>query len=788
MSDLYKEAIADAIKLREIAEADARNSIMEKISPYIKKMIAKEASNVTSLLEEEEIVTDTMLPSTSATMGSPDLGGGAGLPVEPSSGGDAVNVPMPDGDGKITVDFEQLFTGDGSGDTVPPVDTAQVAPGEAVPPAMTEPAPVAPVGGMDPMMAAGPPPEAAVAPDMAGAPPVVDGGAMAPPAAPDQQGALQPSPEEEEEMTQPVVTEALTFAKFRSSLAEAAMKVNTAYHTVRVSDIVQESLKNRLFSLLEQLDSLVESGEISPKQGKLNEKRLEFLFLQLKEASLHNSYKTEKDKDLAMTKSLKEFAAKLFENEDQESLAMDSLSTGKTGVAVDKEMTEKGKKVSGISPEVDDLFKEESDHVGMDGGQTTDEAPGKTGSVDATALPNADGGKSQDKPWEEGEPETVSEDASGEAGKIEAEGHAGFGDSPENPVAAPDMFFEIDEQELKEAVAAIRKESAEKKDKAVVAKDKPWEKGKPEGGPDKSAEKALKKEQAMPGMGAPAAGGSMGMGSGSSGGMGGGMEEDLLMSLSLPDELEDQLDVEDLDVDLELSPEEDELGGLEGGPEGLPPDIGGGEELSVGGGPEGDLGPGAGMPPGMGGHEEAEMILTDKEDEGMDEMQMQYESKLQESRRVVAKAKQIVMEARKKAAQSAKLAETRDLEVKNLKKEMVDTNVFLAKVVYLNKFLMREGLTLKIKQQIVEHLDRAKTVAEAKDVYTKIKKKLDEVVAARSASTVVGSASKPTTAGSAKLTESATKTASSDGSSGYDPVIGTFDKWQILANIKKSED
>ena len=97
---------------------------------------------------------------------------------------------------------------------------------------------------------------------------------------------------------------------------------------------------------------------------------------------------------------------------------------------------------------------------------------------------------------------------------------------------------------------------------------------------------------------------------------------------------------------------------------------------------------------------------------------------------------------------------------------------------------MREDLSRKVKQQIVEHLDRASTIAEAKEIYGKIVKKLDEAAAAQTAP-VVGSASKPTTAGSATLNESVSRAATSGGSAG-EPVIGTFDKWQILANIKKN--
>ena len=40
-SDIYKEALADAKKLREVAEADARNRLIEKVSPLISEMVTK---------------------------------------------------------------------------------------------------------------------------------------------------------------------------------------------------------------------------------------------------------------------------------------------------------------------------------------------------------------------------------------------------------------------------------------------------------------------------------------------------------------------------------------------------------------------------------------------------------------------------------------------------------------------------------------------------------------------------------------------------------------------------
>ncbi|NBP56156.1 hypothetical protein EBU71_06400, partial [bacterium] len=114
MSDLYKEALADAAKIREIAEQDARNTILEKISPYIKQMIAKESSSFL-LTEQEELAMnmssepDTTLPSET--------------PIVPSDESNLANVSMPDASGKITLSFDDLFAKTGE-DIINPTDVS----------------------------------------------------------------------------------------------------------------------------------------------------------------------------------------------------------------------------------------------------------------------------------------------------------------------------------------------------------------------------------------------------------------------------------------------------------------------------------------------------------------------------------------------------------------------------------------------------------------------------------------------------------------------------------------
>jgi hypothetical protein len=599
------------------------------------------------------------------------------MPITPAGGSDVVNVPMPTGmDGKITLSFDDLFASEGS-DIVNPTDMSQASSMEVT----TAPVPV------ETPPAEMPAPEAAAAPAPATAGPTP---------APETAGAAA----EEEVAPAAPIAEAKTIKQFERQLAEMAVKIDRMY-TTKVTALTEDAYKTKLFSLLEQLDSLAANKVISPKQAQLNENRLEFLFLHLKEANLNNSYNKQKDKDTTMT-TLKEFAAKLFEGADNERLAQDSKSSGETGVAVHKAATAHAMKASGVHA---DLFG---------GGSKTTEKLAAAGSVDADELEGLDG---EEGPWEQALLEEVEAALRDELDAHE-EPEAG-----EVPAAVSDSgYFEISEAALKEAVAKIRKEAASKK------------------ATSKSAIKEAARKKLLEMMGAAHRG---------------GMDEDLVLSVELPSEVEEQLADEDLDVDLMFSGEEEEEMG---------------DEEVV------DLDMSAAGDEDMGSEEE--MLLTDEEDE--EEMKEMAMKPMMESRRV----RKALLESRTREVKSRRLAEAKRAETATLKKEMAETNLFLSKLVYLNKFLVREDLSRKVKQQIVEHLDRASTIAEAKDIYGKIVRKLDEAAAAHTAP-VVGSASKPTTAGSARLNEGVTRAASSNGS---EPVIGTFEKWQILANIKRNND
>ena len=54
MSNLYKDAIADARKLREAAEQHAKNKIIEEVTPKLRRMIERQITE-----GEDEFVEDS---------------------------------------------------------------------------------------------------------------------------------------------------------------------------------------------------------------------------------------------------------------------------------------------------------------------------------------------------------------------------------------------------------------------------------------------------------------------------------------------------------------------------------------------------------------------------------------------------------------------------------------------------------------------------------------------------------------------------------------------------------
>jgi hypothetical protein len=799
MTDIYKESLIEAKKIREVVEADAKRKIVEQISPIIKRMITKEVAS-SFFFEEDDLpppegedptglgsVIDAAPPETAMPpMGDVgvvpppmDAGAGALPPVSPVGdgagiGSDIMDIGLPDKDGMYVVDINKLWA------TGTPEDPTAAMAGAVIP----EPSPGAgALGPVDTMPVA---PGAPAADLGAGAlPPPEDttGAAMLPPAAPAGVPAVPGLPPEEEEIPPPPPVVAENYNEFKARLHEVAMRIDEAFFSNKMPYVVSEGLKQKLFGLLERLDALIERGVISPKQGKLNENRLEFLFVKLKEAKLATSYNQKGNPNM---KSLKEFAAKLYENEDQERLAQDSASSGNTGVPVHKSATAKAQSVDGVQA---DLFEDST--------LTQDEPSGEGVLAGKKALPGTTDTKNE--PWNEAD--------------AIAEGKEGFGDTGEKPVASPEELFEVDEKELREAIRELRLEMASrgrKGKKPIKEEAETLKGGKPKTGDQGSVKPVGGKAPAQKVLEP-------------------NLKEDTL-SLNLPDVDLSDVDVDNVEIDIEsmLAGMDSEMGGeedldsLDGEGEEEMMDMGGEGEEEVldldaeeeggddeGGDDEGGLALGGGEedmeagPEDLGaGEEEGDERVVLHDDE-LDEMGMMMEAR---RRRRVAKAlleaarakrvsgkkpavpsKKVVNKpvVDKKAVAYRQIAEVRTREVTTLKKEMAETNLFLSKVLLLNKFLQRGDLNRKQQQAIVEHLDRAKTIAEAKTVYEKIKTKLSESATAKKSATsakVVGSASKPVAPASAEVDtdKMLTESVLSEGIEADKVIIGDADRWAVL--------
>lgn len=125
-------------------------------------------------------------------------------------------------------------------------------------------------------------------------------------------------------------------------------------------------------------------------------------------------------------------------------------------------------------------------------------------------------------------------------------------------------------------------------------------------------------------------------------------------------------------------------------------------------------------------------------------------------------------------------------ENKDLKTNLNEMEVLVARSLYLNKFLCRDDLSGAQKRKIVEFLDTARTVKEAKDVYLKVKKVLDEATTKK-----VQPVRKNVGSGSAVVSESAKATnrkeVLSESVDNDDTSVATPDRWQKLAGITKKD-
>lgn len=98
---------------------------------------------------------------------------------------------------------------------------------------------------------------------------------------------------------------------------------------------------------------------------------------------------------------------------------------------------------------------------------------------------------------------------------------------------------------------------------------------------------------------------------------------------------------------------------------------------------------------------------------------------------------------------NATIAENREL-----KKQLTEMNLFNAKLLYVNKLIQNRNVSSKQQRAIVEALDNAKTIREAKLVFEGLTKSLNKKSLSEGTRRVLGSSSKPTRSGAATVNES----------------------------------
>ena len=149
-----------------------------------------------------------------------------------------------------------------------------------------------------------------------------------------------------------------------------------------------------------------------------------------------------------------------------------------------------------------------------------------------------------------------------------------------------------------------------------------------------------------------------------------------------------------------------------------------------------------------------------------DAMPESYRRRLR--RRRVAEARRRRATASRRTRRNPKaVAENR-----NLKRKLSEMNLFNAKLLYVNKLMQNRNVSSKQQRAIVEALDSAKTVREAKLVYDSLtrslkKRSLSEGSTGRR---VLGSSSRPTRRGSSSVSES-----------------GQTERWAVLAGIRNKQ-
>lgn len=173
-----------------------------------------------------------------------------------------------------------------------------------------------------------------------------------------------------------------------------------------------------------------------------------------------------------------------------------------------------------------------------------------------------------------------------------------------------------------------------------------------------------------------------------------------------------------------------------------------------------------------GGENVGDVLLDVSEDDLInalaEELGSVSESRRPVSRRSRRSASQELTEARKEIAQYKEA-------VADLKGQLVEMNLFNAKLLYANKLMQNKDLTMKQQKAIVEALDNAKTLREAKLLF----KSLTESLNRRTGSKKLTEGSLRTIGSSSRSTRSAAPAPASNGTEA--------DRWAVLAGLSKDK-
>lgn len=160
------------------------------------------------------------------------------------------------------------------------------------------------------------------------------------------------------------------------------------------------------------------------------------------------------------------------------------------------------------------------------------------------------------------------------------------------------------------------------------------------------------------------------------------------------------------------------------------------------------------------------------ESDELEEAEEVTEKALSTAKKAVKAAKEErearVEEARRNRALKAKLVETAK-EAVALREQLEEVNLFNAKLLYVNKLMQNRDLTPRQQRAIVESLDAAKSVREAKLLYTSLTESLKSKSGTMTEGRILGSSS--------RSTRSASPTASLNESV-------EVDRWAVLAGLK----